>query len=470
MNFAKKSINYSTKNIPLSSEKTYKKLLIEKIELLIKRMRWKAYYFDQPESNQTPIYRYDFKTRSSPPQHKELVKFEDELLSLVKNLKFSKVTNTFQRKIMNDLKVIKDSDKAYVFADKTRNLYEMDKLSHEKLMMDNITKTYRKSDIETYDSINREAKKFAEKFNVADRAECMAPTNAFITLKDHKANFENNPKCRLINPAKSEIGRISKIFIESANSKIREKSKLLQWRDSSSVINWFNDIKEKNKCCFVQFDIADFYPSISKDLLQKAIRHAKKYVDLCKKEIDTIMHARNSLLFNKGEIWTKKDGDPKFDVTMGSYDGAEICELVGLYILHKLQTNFKKASIGLYRDDGLACFKDLSGPQADRNRKKFIKIFKEDFGLSITIDTNLKVVNFLDITLDLNTGTHKPYCKPNDTPMYINVSSNHPKSIIKAIPGMIEERLSKLSSNKSIFDQAKPIYESALKESGFQTN
>ena len=77
MNFAKKSINYSTKNIPLSSEKTYKKLLIEKIELLIKRMRWKAYYFDQPESNQTPIYRYDFKTRSSPPQHKELVKFED---------------------------------------------------------------------------------------------------------------------------------------------------------------------------------------------------------------------------------------------------------------------------------------------------------------------------------------------------------------------------------------------------------
>ena len=112
----------------------------------------------------------------------------------------------------------------------------MDKLSNEKLI-DNITKMYRKSDIDTFNSINRKAKKFAENFNVADKAECMAPSNAFITLKEHEANFENNPKCRLINPAKLEIGRISKIFIESANSKICNKSKLLQWRISSSVIN-----------------------------------------------------------------------------------------------------------------------------------------------------------------------------------------------------------------------------------------
>ena len=143
---------------------------------------------------------------------------------------------------------------------------------------------------------------------------------------------------------------------------------------------------------------------------------------------------------------------------MGSYDSAEICEFVGLYILHKLQTNFKSASIGLYRDDGLACFSDLNGPKADRIRKKFIKIFREDFGLSITIETNLKAANFLDITLDLNNGVHRPYCKPNDTPVYINVDSNHPSSIIKAIPGMIENRLSTLSSNNEIFEASKPIY------------
>ena len=50
---------------------------------------------------------------------------------------------------------------------------------------------------------------------------------------------------------------------------------------------------------------------------------------------------------------------------MGSFDGAEICELVGLYILYILSTKYGKDLNGLYRDDGLACFKNIGGPQAD---------------------------------------------------------------------------------------------------------
>ena len=54
------------------------------------------------------------------------------------------------------------------------------------------------------------------------------------------------------------------------------------------------------------------------------------------KKINTIMHSRKSLLFNNTDIWIKKNGDSDFNVTMGSFDGAELCELVGLYILHIL--------------------------------------------------------------------------------------------------------------------------------------
>ena len=97
--------------------------------------------------------------------------------------------------------------------------------------MENFTKTYKKCDSDTYDIINNEAKKFAKSFHVNDRAECMVPSNTFITLKDHKDNFDKNPKCRLMNPAKSGMGRISKTFIKSANRIIREKSGLLQWCD-----------------------------------------------------------------------------------------------------------------------------------------------------------------------------------------------------------------------------------------------
>ena len=94
------------------------------------------------------------------------------------------------------------------------------------------------------------------------------------------------------------------------------------------------------------------------------------------------MHSRKSLLFNNTDIWIKKNRVPDFDVTMGSFDGAELCELVGLYILHILGQKYGKHRIGLYRDDGLACSEYTSGPQADRIRKYFINIFKEDFEIA----------------------------------------------------------------------------------------
>ncbi len=86
---------------------------------------------------------------------------------------------------------------------------------------------------------------------------------------------------------------------------------------------------------------------------------------------------------------------------MGSYDGAEICELVGLFILNKLGQKFGKENIGLYRDDGLAIMKSKSARLADKTRKELHKCF-EQFGLKITAEANLHVVNFLDVTFDLN--------------------------------------------------------------------
>ena len=86
-------------------------------------------------------------------------------------------------------------------------------------------------------------------------------------------------------------------------------------------------------------------------------------------EINTIIHSRKSLLFNNTNIWIKKNGDPDFDVTIRSFDGAELSELMGLYILHILREKYGKHRIGLYRDDGLGCFGYIIGPQADRTRK-----------------------------------------------------------------------------------------------------
>ena len=83
-----------------------------------------------------------------------------------------------------------------------------------KLRQENITKSYKRTTIETVNDINIEAKKIANELGIQGRATSFPMNQSFITLKDHKKNFENAPKCRLIKPAKSTIGRVNKEVLE----------------------------------------------------------------------------------------------------------------------------------------------------------------------------------------------------------------------------------------------------------------
>ena len=167
-------------------------------------------------------------------------------------------------------------------------------------------------------------------------------------------------------------------------------------------------------------------------------------------------------------MWIKNSENPMFDVTMGSFDGAEICEIVGLYLLDKLSVLLHKEDVGLYRDDGLAVVDNANGPKLDKLRKKIITIFKAE-GLSITIETNLIETDFLDVTFNLHTNKYFPYRKPNNDPLYINIYSNHPSTTKKELPKMINKRLLELSCDKDAFDKAKGIYEKALNDSNFKS-
>ena len=95
-----------------------------------------------------------------------------------------------------------------------------------------------------------------------------------------------------------------------------------------------------------------------------------------------------------------------------------------------------------------------------------MQIFAKN-GLRITIEANKKVVNFLDVTLDLNTEKFKPYSKPTNTPLYVHSKSNHPPNIIKNIPDSINRRLSDISSDEHVFNEAAAPYQEALRKSGY---
>ena len=91
--------------------------------------------------------------------------------------------------------------------------------------------------------------------------------NSFITIKDHEENFDNHTTVQLMNPAKNELGRISKLILDKINKKICQKFELNQWKNIDVVIDWFKQMKNKNLNKFVTFDIKEFYPSNKECLL-----------------------------------------------------------------------------------------------------------------------------------------------------------------------------------------------------------
>ena len=288
---------------------------------------------------------------------------------MISNVQFRRVKNDFQNRLKNDIRSIQSSKKVFIFTDKTRNIYEMEKSNYEKLLTDNITKIYKQSNNKVYNSITLEAKRIAKQLEIVGRVECMAKKPAYITLKDHKEYFNINQKCRLINPAKSELWKFAKTSVENINKTVREQLHCNQWRNTSNVIDWFQNITDKGNRIFIQFDIEEFYLSITKHLLLKGIEHVKLYTIITHQELDIILHSRESLLFFKNKPWEKGINESLLDITMGSYDGAEICELVGLYILSILRKVHGIQNVGLYRDDGLAYLHKISGPASDKYRK-----------------------------------------------------------------------------------------------------
>ena len=259
---------------------------------------------------------------------------------------------------------------------------------------------------------------------------------------------------------------VSKHILDEINSTIISSTQINQWKNTTSVLKWFNSLENKEKLSFICFDVCEFYLSINEKLLLKALDFASKYCPISSHERDITLHAKRSLLFSNDSTWEKKSSSNLFNVTMGSFGGAETCKLIGCYLLSLLTDKYGQ-SIGLYRNDGLAAFKKTL-QEIEKIKKELCKIFREN-DLKITIEANKSIVNFLDITLDLQSSKHYPYTKGN-VPLYVCKKSNYPPSILKNIPDSINKWLSEISLDRECFDKAKPMYEEALYKSGYNYN
>ena len=199
---------------------------------------------DEDEQNDEKYY--GFSSHKCPPQIDELRTFEEDMVRLIESVTFRRTHDRFQKGLSKDIAYIKRSQALFVPADKTRNLYELERGQYDKLLWEDITKHYRTTDREAYRDINVEAQAIASRLGLASRMDTMAKREAFITLKDHKENFRSSLPCRLINPAKSEMGLVGKHILDSIIDRLKEKLNVVLWKNSVAVIKWFQSIEAKD--------------------------------------------------------------------------------------------------------------------------------------------------------------------------------------------------------------------------------
>ena len=439
-------------------------VLVSMILSLCTRVRWKLAHFKHPEWRSTNK-NYGFKTPNQPPPDDDLKLFEEMMLDIPNRIKFKDPRNAYQKELKKKVAKINQQDRIIARADKTRNNYLIKTEDYNRMLSNAVTKDFKKNGGEVIEIINKEAAKITDKLEISDRVDKFRLQDPFCLIKDHKDSFPARVEVRMVNPSKSNIGIISKQILDRVNNVIKVKLKLRQWKSTGDVLEWFDNIDNKGKKTFFQFDIVQFYPSISEKLCKELIKFARKHTDITKEEEEILYNARKQILYWNGQTWTKANGK-LFDVGIGSLDGAEFCELTGLYALYKLTEALPDEDLGLYRDDGLGVT-EKSGPGSARIEKTLHRIFKS-MDLKITTEVNVKKVNFLDVILDLNSGRRAPFRKPLDNPIYVNANSSHPPSVIKQIPKSVQDRLSVLSSTKAEFDLAAPPYIEALKKAGYK--
>ena len=104
---------------------------------------------------------------------------------------------SFQSKLNGDIKnKIKKPNTLLIAADRTTNSYAMNPSYYDKLIKENVTKTYKRSNDKLIGELDAKSAKIAERVNLDDRIEKLAKKEAFVTLKDHKPNFYDHPTYR----------------------------------------------------------------------------------------------------------------------------------------------------------------------------------------------------------------------------------------------------------------------------------
>ena len=138
-----------------------------------------------------------------------------------------------------------------------------------KSLIIRITKSYRIYHSDTTALINKDTAKFASKLQIVDKLGKIEEKCAYILFKVHKQNIQDRKQVKLINPTKTELSLVPQDLMQRITSWLLSSPKYNLWGNSMDTIDWFKNIKNKKMSTFIQFDIIEIYPSITRELLLK---------------------------------------------------------------------------------------------------------------------------------------------------------------------------------------------------------
>ena len=147
-------------------------------------------------------------------------------------------------------------------------------------------------------------------------------------------------------------------MVKTIKAKNENLKQAISTRD---VLEWYKNIKDKKQFKFINWDIDNYYASITPTLVEQSLDWAMQYADSTPQQRKIINQACQSFLHFRGQPWMKK-GDVNFDVGMGAYHGAQLCEIVGLFMMSRL-AHIKDLSPIIYRDDVLGITRATSRQQ-----------------------------------------------------------------------------------------------------------
>ena len=360
-------------------------------------------------------------------------------------------------------------------SDKTGNYYRIDRKVYIQLTTKKIQQNYRKVDNSRINIENYELYKTANNLKLSNM-EPIKHEPAFITLKDHKANFQSGDLSvlRLINPVKSPLGKLAANMLKPIIRQLKETLNIDFLEDSNDAKKWFCDSKGN---LGITLDIKDFYESISKEATLQALDWASLHVKIDDCLPNLILQSCIGLLFYQNQWYEKIDnnGQPiNFNISMGGFCSAQVADLISLKLAYECKQKLIQNKLPLnsapavYRDDLTARTTSSSARIRHQIRETICSTVKSE-GFNLLPTEWDSQHEYLDLKLNFKEDKFTPFRKENHKYAYVNKRSNHSKSITKQIPISVTKRALGLTSTISDRQETIKPYFEALKECGYET-